>query len=108
MRYARLTARLAHEGHPVGPGDEGSFAPDIARPGAGYPGREGIAVALAPAAGEFRGEDGRARDGCGQIKSGALGVGAYRFGQAGGAEGCEHELLGTPSGKKVPTAAQRY
>ncbi|PWI13112.1 phosphopyruvate hydratase [Streptomyces sp. Act143] len=70
--YAKLKARLAREGHPTGLGDEGGFAPDIARPedvltvlveavtDAGYePGRSGIAIALDPAASEFRGADGR-------------------------------------------------
>jgi enolase len=73
--YAKLKARLAHEGHPTGLGDEGGFAPDIARPedvlavlveaitDAGYtPGRDGIAIALDPAASEFRdAADGRYR-----------------------------------------------
>ncbi|MEU6754884.1 phosphopyruvate hydratase [Streptomyces sp. NPDC046685] len=64
--YARLKARLAAGGHPTGLGDEGGFAPDIDRPedvltvlveaikDAGYtPGRDGIAIALDPAASEF-------------------------------------------------------
>ncbi|MEU4088951.1 phosphopyruvate hydratase [Streptomyces aureus] len=68
--YARLKARLAREGHPTGLGDEGGFALDIARPedvlallveaitDAGYtPGRGGIALALDPAASEFRDPD---------------------------------------------------
>ncbi|MHC3469550.1 phosphopyruvate hydratase [Streptomyces sp. 7R007] len=73
--YARLKARLAHRGHPTGLGDEGGFAPDIARPedvlallveaiaDAGYtPGRDGVAIALDPAASEFRdAADGRYR-----------------------------------------------
>ncbi|MFE9503336.1 phosphopyruvate hydratase [Streptomyces anthocyanicus] len=73
--YARLKARLAEEGHPTGLGDEGGFAPDIARPedvltllveaisNAGYtPGRDGVAIALDPAASEFRDpSDGRYR-----------------------------------------------
>ncbi|MFE3946789.1 phosphopyruvate hydratase [Streptomyces sp. NPDC059118] len=71
--YARLKARLAAAGHPTGLGDEGGFAPDIDRPedvltllvqaitDAGYtPGREGIAIALDPAASEFF-TDGRYR-----------------------------------------------
>lgn len=71
--YARLKARLAKGGHPTGLGDEGGFAPDIDRPedvltllveaitDAGYtPGRDGIAIALDPAASEFC-EDGRYR-----------------------------------------------
>ncbi|MFC9464887.1 phosphopyruvate hydratase [Streptomyces coelicoflavus] len=65
--YARLKARLAEQGHPTGLGDEGGFAPDIACPddvltllveaiaNAGYtPGRDGVAIALDPAASEFR------------------------------------------------------
>ncbi|MFI8489405.1 phosphopyruvate hydratase [Streptomyces rubrogriseus] len=73
--YARLKTRLAEEGHPTGLGDEGGFAPDIARPedvltllveaisDAGYtPGRDGFAIALDPAASEFRDpSDGRYR-----------------------------------------------
>ncbi len=64
--YAALKARLAGAGYATGLGDEGGFAPDIARPedvldtlvgaikDAGYtPGRGGIAVALDPAASEF-------------------------------------------------------
>ena len=73
--YAKLKDRLARAGHPTGLGDEGGFAPDIARPedvlaelveaitDAGYtPGRDGIAIALDPAASEFRDAgDGRYR-----------------------------------------------
>lgn len=64
--YAKLKARIADAGHPTGLGDEGGFAPDIPRPedvltllvdaisDAGYtPGRDGIALALDPAASEF-------------------------------------------------------
>lgn len=64
--YAALKARLAAAGHATGLGDEGGFAPDIARPedvltelvgaitDAGYqPGRNGVAIALDPAASEF-------------------------------------------------------
>jgi enolase len=71
--YARLKARLAAAGHAVGLGDEGGFAPAIDRPeevlhllveainDAGYtPGRDGIAIALDPAASEFY-HDGRYR-----------------------------------------------
>ena len=68
--YAALKARLAAAGQPVGLGDEGGFAPDIAEPedvlteivaaieAAGYtPGRDGVAIALDPAATYFwRGE----------------------------------------------------
>ncbi|WP_019074961.1 phosphopyruvate hydratase [Streptomyces hokutonensis] len=65
--YAKLKARLSAEGHATGLGDEGGFAPAIDRPedvlqllveaitDAGYtPGRDGIAIALDPAASEFR------------------------------------------------------
>ncbi|MEU6849405.1 phosphopyruvate hydratase [Actinacidiphila alni] len=64
--YARLKARLTAAGHSVGLGDEGGFAPAIDRPeevlrllveaitDAGYsPGRDGISIALDPAASEF-------------------------------------------------------
>jgi enolase len=64
--YAALRALLAHAGHSVGLGDEGGFAPQITEPedvltvlvqaitDAGYtPGREGVAIALDPAASEF-------------------------------------------------------
>lgn len=70
--YAALRARLRDGGHAVGLGDEGGFAPDLATPeevldllveaitDAGYQaGRDGVAVALDPAASEFRGPDGR-------------------------------------------------
>ncbi|WP_180687457.1 phosphopyruvate hydratase [Streptomyces gossypiisoli] len=73
--YARLKARLSADGHATGLGDEGGFAPAIDRPedvlrllvdaitDAGYtPGRDGVAIALDPAAGEFRDpSDGRYR-----------------------------------------------
>ncbi len=65
--YGRLKTRLAAGGHSTGLGDEGGFAPAIARPedvlpllvdaitDAGYtPGRDGVAIPLDPAAGEFR------------------------------------------------------
>ncbi|MBQ0826460.1 phosphopyruvate hydratase [Streptomyces tagetis] len=65
--YARLKARLSAAGHSTGLGDEGGFAPAIRRPedvltllveaitDAGYtPGRDGVAIALDPAAGQFR------------------------------------------------------
>ncbi|MEU0679964.1 phosphopyruvate hydratase [Streptomyces albogriseolus] len=68
--YARLKARLSADGHATGLGDEGGFAPAIDRPedvlqllvdaitDAGYtPGRNGIAIALDPAASEFRHRD---------------------------------------------------
>jgi enolase len=64
--YAALRKRLAGKGFATGLGDEGGFAPDIARPedvlnelveaitDAGYePGRDGVAIALDPAASEF-------------------------------------------------------
>jgi enolase len=69
--YAALRRRLAAAGHATGLGDEGGFAPDIATPedvltelvaaisDAGYPpGRDGVAIALDPAASEFY-RDGR-------------------------------------------------
>ncbi len=69
--YAALRARLAAAGHGTGLGDEGGFAPDITAPedvlaelvaaitDAGYsPGRDGVAIALDPAASEFY-RDGR-------------------------------------------------
>ncbi|MFJ1645338.1 phosphopyruvate hydratase [Streptomyces sp. NPDC088258] len=72
--YARLKARLTAGGHTVGLGDEGGFAPALDRPedvlrelvaaisDAGYtPGRDGVAIALDPAASELRTEDGRYR-----------------------------------------------
>jgi enolase len=64
--YAALKARLTADGYATGLGDEGGFAPDITRPedvlttlvaaitDAGYtPGRDGVALALDPAASEF-------------------------------------------------------
>jgi enolase len=70
--YAALRARLQGAGLAVGLGDEGGFAPELATPEealdllvaaiteAGYtPGRDGVAIALDPAASEFRGPDGR-------------------------------------------------
>jgi enolase len=72
--YAALGRRLARDGHGAGLGDEGGFAPDITRPEdalaelteaiseAGHtPGRDGVAVALAPAATGFRQPDGTYR-----------------------------------------------
>ncbi|HYN30368.1 MAG TPA: phosphopyruvate hydratase [Dermatophilaceae bacterium] len=69
--YTALRKRLAAAGHNTGLGDEGGFAPDLAEPeqvlaeivaaisDAGYtPGRDGIAIALDPAASEFH-KDGR-------------------------------------------------
>jgi enolase len=69
--YAALRGLLARQGHATGLGDEGGFAPQLSAPEdvlallvtaieeAGYvPGRDGIAIALDPAASEFRREDG--------------------------------------------------
>lgn len=69
--YSALKKKLAGAGHPVGLGDEGGFAPDIAAPeevldtivaaieAAGYTaGRNGVAIAMDPASSEFRAEDG--------------------------------------------------
>lgn len=69
--YAALRARLHERGHSTGLGDEGGFAPDIATAeealdllvaaitAAGYEtGRSGVAIALDPAASEFRQPDG--------------------------------------------------
>jgi enolase len=68
--YARLKARLSADGYATGLGDEGGFAPAIDRPedvlqllvdaitDAGHtPGQDGIAIALDPAASEFRHRD---------------------------------------------------
>ncbi|MGN5381173.1 phosphopyruvate hydratase [Streptomyces lasalocidi] len=68
--YARLKVRLSASGHATGLGDEGGFAPSLEGPEdvlhilveaiaeAGYtPGRHGIAIALDPAADEFRHAD---------------------------------------------------
>jgi enolase len=64
--YTALRKRLSAAGHNTGLGDEGGFAPNMAEPeevlteivaaitDAGYtPGRDGIAIALDPAASEF-------------------------------------------------------
>ncbi len=72
--YGALRVLLADRGHATGLGDEGGFAPQLAEPeevlellvtaikDAGYePGRDGVAIALDPAASEFRGDDGRYR-----------------------------------------------
>jgi enolase 1/2/3 len=69
--YAALRALLSGKGHATGLGDEGGFAPQLAEPeevlsllvtaigDAGYAaGPEGVAIALDPAASEFRGKDG--------------------------------------------------
>jgi enolase len=70
--YAALRALLLDRGHSVGLGDEGGFAPELAEPedalqlllraieDAGYPaGLDGVALALDPAASQFRQPDGR-------------------------------------------------
>jgi enolase len=70
--YAALRSLLAGKGHATGLGDEGGFAPQLAEPeevlsllvtaigDAGYvAGRDGVALAMDPAASEFRGDDGR-------------------------------------------------
>jgi enolase len=69
--YAALRKRLSAAGHATGLGDEGGFAPDLATPedvlemivaaieDAGYAaGRDGIGIALDPAASEFAQPDG--------------------------------------------------
>jgi len=69
--YSALRGLLTRQGHATGLGDEGGFAPQLAEPEevltllvaaigeAGYPaGPDGVAIALDPAASEFRGEDG--------------------------------------------------
>ncbi|HUZ38540.1 MAG TPA: phosphopyruvate hydratase [Streptosporangiaceae bacterium] len=70
--YAALRSLLTGKGHATGLGDEGGFAPQLAEPeevlsllvtaigDAGYvAGWDGVAIALDPAASEFRGGDGR-------------------------------------------------
>ena len=70
--YSALRRLLAAQGHATGLGDEGGFAPQLTEPedvlallvtaigDAGYTaGRDGVAIALDPAASEFRGDDGR-------------------------------------------------
>lgn len=82
--YGRIKGRLAAGGYPTGLGDEGGFAPDIDRPedvlsvlveaitDAGYtPGRNGIAIALDPAASEF-GQNGHYRVAGEDLTSGQL------------------------------------
>ena len=69
--YSALRRLLAARGHATGLGDEGGFAPQLAEPeevlallvtaigDAGYAaGPEGVAIALDPAASEFRSDDG--------------------------------------------------
>ncbi|NLU76666.1 phosphopyruvate hydratase [Streptomyces sp. HNM0575] len=82
--YARLKARLAEAGHATALGDEGGFAPALQQPedvlellvdaitDAGYrPGRDGVAVALDPAASEFH-DSGRYRVAGQELSSGQL------------------------------------
>jgi enolase len=70
--YGALRGLLAAKGYATGLGDEGGFAPQITEPeealgllvtaigDAGYlAGRDGVAIALDPAASEFRADDGR-------------------------------------------------
>ncbi len=70
--YAALRGLLASSGHATGLGDEGGFAPQLTEPeevlallvtaitDAGYAAqRDGVAIALDPAASEFRASDGR-------------------------------------------------
>lgn len=72
--YAALRDRLADAGEATGLGDEGGFAPDLHEPeealdlliaaitDAGYrPGRDGVAIAMDPAATQFHRPDGRYR-----------------------------------------------
>lgn len=86
--YAALKARLTADGFATGLGDEGGFAPDLAHPedvlttlvgaitDAGYsPGRDGVAIALDPAASEFY-RDGAYRF-AGQTLSSAEMIGVY-------------------------------
>lgn len=95
--YAALRSRLQHNGLAVGLGDEGGFAPDIATldealdlivgaiGDAGHtPGPEGLAIALDPAASEFRGPDGRYELVSGETPLyGARGVPRRRLGSDG-------------------------
>jgi enolase len=70
--YAALRSLLASQGYATGLGDEGGFAPQLTEPeevlsllvtaigDAGYSaGRDGVALAMDPAASEFRDDDGR-------------------------------------------------
>jgi enolase len=87
--YTALRKRLAAGGHATGLGDEGGFAPSLAEPeevlamivaaigDAGYAtGPSGIAIALDPAASEFRQDDGRYRVN-GQLLSSGDMIGRY-------------------------------
>ncbi len=83
--YAALRKRLVAGGHATGLGDEGGFAPDLTEPedvlamivaaieDAGYtPGSSGVAIALDPAASEFRQDDGSYRVAGQSLSSGEL------------------------------------
>ncbi|OAP22930.1 MULTISPECIES: phosphopyruvate hydratase [Amycolatopsis] len=83
--YRCLRALLAAAGHSVGLGDEGGFAPQLTHPeealkllvqaigNAGYPlGDNGIAIALDPAASQFRSEDGSYQVGGERLSSSEL------------------------------------
>jgi enolase len=80
--YGALRRLLTSLGHGTGLGDEGGFAPELRWPdealgmlvtaieNAGYhPGRDGVAIALDPAASEFREPDGRYRIGDDRLSS---------------------------------------
>jgi enolase len=88
--YAALRNRLKELGHTTGLGDEGGFAPQITEPEealellveaireAGYePDRSSVAIALDPAASEFRGEDGKYEVGGSRLTSAEM-VERYR------------------------------
>ena len=83
--YAALKARLHADGMSTGLGDEGGFAPAISEPEqvldllvdaigeAGYAaGRDGVAIALDPAASEFRRDDGLYEVGGSALSSGEM------------------------------------
>jgi enolase len=83
--YAALRDLLVDQGMAAGLGDEGGFAPEIDRPdralellveaieSAGYElGRDGVAIALDPAASGFRTEDGRYRMGSESLSTSEL------------------------------------
>lgn len=89
--YARLRSLLRERGMSTGLGDEGGFAPEIAEPEevlallveaistSGYePGRTGVAIALDPAASEFRTKDGIYEVGRQQLTSSEM-VERYRL-----------------------------
>jgi enolase len=83
--YAALRRELANRKLSTGLGDEGGFAPELSEPedvlrllvqaigDAGYPtGRDGVSIALDPAASEFRQPDGRYLVAGGLLDSGQL------------------------------------